>query len=224
VLAVVPVAGSVGGELMVGGRPPLRWTLSALAAVERLVEIVLVSEAPLHLDGADLVRQVVVQPGTGRVEAIRSALAAAGPAARVVIHEADRPLTTPGGIELVLRAAEGVPAAVAAMPVRNTLKRVVEGRVECTVPRERLHQVQTPAVFDRALLEEALDRCQREAWGCADELAVAVRARIAVKLVPGDPRNIPVSAPDSVPYAELLLSLGPGSVEARLASSSERHP
>jgi 2-C-methyl-D-erythritol 4-phosphate cytidylyltransferase len=126
----------------------------------------------------------------------------------VLIHEADRPLTTPEGVDAVLAAAEGLPAAVAAVPVRNTLKRTVDGRVECTVPRDRLHQVQTPALFDRAVLEDALRRSQEERWDCADELALAARAGIPTKLVTGDPLNVPISIPDSVPFAELVLAVG----------------
>src|SRR2546423_1117608 len=84
----------------------------------------------------------------------RPARAAAGPGPGVLVHDADRPLTSPGCVEAVLSAADGLPAAVAAVPARNTLKRVVDGRVVETVSRERLHQVQGVAVFDRALLDE----------------------------------------------------------------------
>jgi 2-C-methyl-D-erythritol 4-phosphate cytidylyltransferase len=95
---------------------------------------------------------------------------------------------------------------VAALPAHNTLKRVLDGRVVATVPRDRLYQVQTPAVFDRALLEQALGREEREGWGCSDELALALRAGLPVTLVAGDPLNLPVSRAESVPFAELRLS------------------
>jgi 2-C-methyl-D-erythritol 4-phosphate cytidylyltransferase len=209
VLAVVPIGRAVNRDLLVGGKPVLRWTLSALAAVGRLAEIVVVAEAPpLDLESDVPVRSVVVGPGTGRLDAIRAALAAASPAPLVMIHEADRPLTTPGCIEAVLSAAEGLRAAVAAVPARNTLKRVVNGRVEGTIARERLYQVQTPEIFDRALLEEALRRSREEGWDCHHELALATRAGMRPRLVPGDPLNVPISAAGSVPFAELTLARG----------------
>jgi 2-C-methyl-D-erythritol 4-phosphate cytidylyltransferase len=207
VVAVVPVGRAGNTDLLVAGKPVLCWTLSALAAVGRLVEIVLVADAPpADFESKVPIRAVVVEPRTGPLDAIRAALAAAGPAPRVMIHEADRPLTTPGWIDAVLSAADGLPAAVAAIPARNTLKRVVNGRVEATFPRERLYQVQTPEVFDRALLEGALLRSREEGWNCRHELAMAARAGMPPRLVPGDPLNVPISMPGSVPFAELALT------------------
>jgi 2-C-methyl-D-erythritol 4-phosphate cytidylyltransferase len=206
VVAVVLIGRAMNTDLLVAGKPVLCWTLSALGAVGRLVEIVLVAEAlPVQCESDLPVHPLVVEARTGRLDAIRAALAAARPVPRVLIHEADRPLTTPACIEAVLSAADGLPAAVAAVPARNTLKRVVNGRVEGTVPRERLYQVQTPAVFDRALLEEALRRSRDEGWDCHHELALATRAGMPPRLVPGDPLNVPISMPGSVPFAELAL-------------------
>jgi 2-C-methyl-D-erythritol 4-phosphate cytidylyltransferase len=207
VVAIVPAGRAGNTGLLVAGQPVLWWTLSALAGVGRLVQIVLVAEnPPADLESAAPIRAVVVGPRTGRLDAIRAALAAARPAPRVMIHEADRPLTTPGWIDAVLSAADGLPAAVAAVPARNTLKRVVNGRVEATFPRERLYQVQTPEVFDRALLEGVLQRSRDEGWDCHHELALAARAGMPPRLVPGDPLNVPISMPGSVPFAELALT------------------
>ena len=206
-VAIVPLGRAVEGDLMVAGQTMLDRTLTALARIGRLAEIVLVGEAGVvRSEPAAPVRLLVVEPGTGRLDAIRAALAAAGPAPRVLIHEPDRPLTSPGCIEAVLLAAEGLPAAVAAVPARNTLKRVVDGRVVETVPRERLHQVQTPAVFERAVLDDALRRDRREGWSCPDELTLVTRAGIPIRLVPGDLLNVRVSTSEAVPFAELTLS------------------
>jgi 2-C-methyl-D-erythritol 4-phosphate cytidylyltransferase len=229
VVAIVPVGGVARGELLVAGQPVLRRTLSALAAVERLREIVVVAEAPVRSDVDGPATLFLVEPGTGRLEAISAALASASPAPRILIHEGDRPLTTARCVEAVLTAADGLPAAVAAVPARSTLKRVVDGLVVGTAPRERLHQVRTPAVFDRSLLEEALARGRREGWGCADELALSARAGIPMTLVPGDPHDVPISVPDSVPFAELVLAAGPSRAEPlagarRAATASDRVP
>ena len=209
-VAIVPIARGGVGDLLVGGRPVLHWTISALAAVERLLEIVLVGEARSVPSGPGVpVRLLPAETGMGRLDAIRAALAAAGPGPRVLVHEADRPLTRPGWVEAVLSAAEGLPAAVAAVPARNTLKRVADGRVVETVSRERLYRVQGVAVFDRALLDEALQHSQQGGWGCADELSLVLRAGIPMTLVPGDPLNVAISTPEAVPFAELTLTRSP---------------
>ena len=210
---MVPISRALDLDLNVAGKPVLRWTLSALSAVACLGEIVVASEGMLserHIPPPSLpcvpVRVLTLEPGTARLDAIQAALAAASPAPRALIHDADRPLTTPAGIEALLRAGDGLPAAVAAVPARNTLKRVVDGEVVETVPRDRLYQPQTPVVFDRALLQDALRRAREEAWSCIHELQLATMAGIPTRLVPGDPLNVPISAPASVPFAELTLA------------------
>jgi 2-C-methyl-D-erythritol 4-phosphate cytidylyltransferase len=208
---VVPISRALDLDLNVAGKPVLHWTLSALTAVAGLVKIVVASEtmpSERHIPPSSSrvpVRLLGLEPGTGRIDAIRSALATAGPARRVLIHDADRPLTTPAGVEAVLRGGDGLPAAIAAVTARNTLKRVVDGVVVATVPRERLAQALTPAVFERALLEGALRRAQKEAWRCVDEVELATMAGIPTRLVPGDALNVPISRPESVPFAELTL-------------------
>lgn len=115
-------------------------------------------------------------------------------------------------VEAVLQSAEGG-GAVAAVQARNTLKEVREGRVCGTVPRERLYQVQSPAVFERVALEQALAREGSEGWNCADELELAARAGLRPLIVPGDPLNVPVTVPESVPFAELVKGRAPPAPE-----------
>jgi 2-C-methyl-D-erythritol 4-phosphate cytidylyltransferase len=207
-VALVPLGTRAALDLRVAGRPVLSWTLDALAGSSRLVEIVVACEAALPESGgrAVPVRSIRVGPATGRLAALRAALAAAPPAPRVAVHEADRPLTSAAQLDAILEAADRHPAAVAALPARNTLKEVADGgRILRTVPRERLHQVQTPAAFDRALLEEALRRDRGEGWGCAGELQLAARAGCPPHLVMGHALNVPVSSPESAAFAELAM-------------------
>ena len=217
-VALVPLATKAVFDLRVAGRPVLSWTLDALAGSSRLVEIVVACEDPLPEGGAPAVpvRSVRVDRATGRLGALRAALAASPPAPRVAVHEADRPLTSAARLDAILEAADPHPAAVAALPARNTLKEVAAGgRILRTVPRERLHQLQTPVVLDRALLEEALRRDREEGWACADELQLAARAGRPPRLVLGHDLNVPVSFPESAAFADLALDAREAAGEPR---------
>src|SRR5207245_2433271 len=72
------------------------------------------------------------------------------------LHDAARPFVSRETIDgVIARAREGV-GAVAAVPVSDTVKEVVENRqIVRTVPRERLWRTHTPQGFPRAMLEQA---------------------------------------------------------------------
>jgi 2-C-methyl-D-erythritol 4-phosphate cytidylyltransferase len=207
-VALVPLGSRAALDLRVAGRPVLSWTVDALVGSSRLVAIVVACEDALPEGGAPAVpvRWIRVDPATDRLAALRAALVAAPRAPRVAVHEGDRPLTSAAQLDSILEAADPHPAAVAALPARNTLKEVSGGgRILRTVPRERLHQLQTPAVFDRGLLEEALRRDRDEGWACAGELELAARVGCPPRLVLGHALNVPVRSPESAAFAELAL-------------------
>jgi len=96
-----------------------------------------------------------------RSDSVRRALAAAGDGDPVVVHDAARPLLSAELAQSVLAALErdeDAAAAIAAVPVTDTIKRVDgAGVVIETLDRSELWAVQTPQVFRRAALERALD-------------------------------------------------------------------
>ena len=73
----------------------------------------------------------------------------------VAVHDSARALVTPGLIARVVADAATHGAAIAAVPLEDTLKRVSLGRIEDTVPRAALWRAQTPQVFRREWLEAA---------------------------------------------------------------------
>lgn len=221
---MVPVGGTASLDLRMSGRPVLDWTLSALAEATGLVEIVVVGEVDLPALQAPIpVRLVRLEGGGSRTQALRAGLASAAPAPRVVVHDGDRPLTSAALVDAILQAAEGSAAAVAAIQARNTLKEVVGGRICRTVPRERVYQVQPPAIFERTPLEEALARDRTEGWNCHHELELAARAGLRPLVVPGDPLNVPVTLPESVAFAELVKGRAPSLPAAPAGSAAASH-
>ncbi len=96
-----------------------------------------------------------------------------GDAEIVVVHDAVRPLVSPALIEAVIAAARRHGAATAGVPCVDTVKRVEDGMVVETLPRDRLVAVQTPQAFSAPLLrrahavapdEDASDDCLLVEW------------------------------------------------------------
>lgn len=152
-------------------------------------------EEPGILLAEELSATKVVAAVTGaatRAESVRAALAEVPDDALVVlVHDAARPLITDAVIERVLAPlSDGFDGAVPGLPVADTLKRVDQGVVAETVPRDGLVTVQTPQAFLLAKLRQAYAGDLAGATDCAS-LVEALGGR--VKVVEGDPRLLKVT-------------------------------
>jgi 2-C-methyl-D-erythritol 4-phosphate cytidylyltransferase len=120
----------------------------------------------------------------------------------VVVHDAARPLASPALFARVIAAVrDGADAAVPALPVPDTVKRVRDGVVVETVPRVDLVAVQTPQAFRR----EALELAHAGAGDDTDDAALVEAGGGKVVVVEGDPRNFKVTVPDDLVLAHALL-------------------
>jgi 2-C-methyl-D-erythritol 4-phosphate cytidylyltransferase len=124
----------------------------------------------------------------------------------VVVHDGVRPFVT--GVllhdTLVQAALHG--AAVAAVPLKDTLKRVsAAGEVETTVPRDGLWRVQTPQAFQRHLLQSAFSQAWQRGIVATDEAGLLEACGQRVRVVPGLESNVKVTTPDDLPLCESLL-------------------
>ena len=120
----------------------------------------------------------------------------------VVVHDAARPLVTPGLVERGLKAAAEVGAAVAAVPVADTIKLAgADGTVKQTLERGSLYAVQTPQVFRRDIIDTAYHRVTGDA---TDDASLVERAGYRVRLFPGDHDNIKVTTPEDLVVAAAL--------------------
>jgi 2-C-methyl-D-erythritol 4-phosphate cytidylyltransferase/2-C-methyl-D-erythritol 2,4-cyclodiphosphate synthase len=211
-VAVIPIQQTDSlARLTIAGRSVLDGTVRALRAVAQVGPIVLAIEG----DGARACLSVIENPGAldlrvvevagSRWQTIRAALTEAGDSASVLIQDPDRPLVSPAGIRRLLEEWRGREAIVTALPVFSSIKRVVNGRVVTTVPRDTLHAAQSPWVFDRSRLEAALDSAIRDGWPIGQELELARRAGIAVHLAEGHPYNVPIATHADARFAEMAL-------------------
>ncbi len=140
--------------------------------------------------------------GQERQQSVAAGLALLKDCQWVVIHDGARPLVTEELIEAGLEAAKETGAAVAAVPVTDTIKLAKDGFILGTPPRESLWAVQTPQVFRFDIITEA----HRRAKGMAtDDASLAERLGYKVKIYMGSYDNIKITTPSDLALAEVLL-------------------
>ena len=214
-VAVVPAAGS-GERLAAGapkafvnlaGRPMLEYALAGLHD-SGVVDSVVVAVPPNRTDEAKLVfggDAIIVAGGSDRTESVRLALAAAGDAEFVLVHDAARALTPPSLIVRVVQALHaGHAAVVPALPVSDTIKAVdANGVVLGTPERSGLRAVQTPQGFQTELLRRAYELAA--AGGFTDDASVVEMTGTPVQVVQGDPLAFKITTPNDLLLAEALL-------------------
>jgi len=199
--------------LPLAGRPLLLRAADAFeasAGVEAIVAVVPAGEQRAAHDLLAPLRKVtaVVAGGATRQDSVRAGLGAL-PAAFdgiVLVHDAARALVEPSLIAAVIRAALEVGAALPVLPLVDTIKRVREGAVAETLDRSELAAAQTPQGVRRALLAEALARAAADGVPVTDEAMAVERLGGRVAAVVGSPRNIKITTPHDLRWAEMLLA------------------
>jgi 2-C-methyl-D-erythritol 4-phosphate cytidylyltransferase len=212
-VALIVAAGS--GERLGAGRPKalvelagvplMQWSIDALRALDAIERIVLALPSGIPAPAG----VTAVEGGRVRSESVRRALDAAGECELVLVHDAARPLLTPGLAAAVISALELDPeadAAIAAVPVTDTIKAVDSiGAVTETLDRSRLWAVQTPQVFRRAALERALAVEPEELSMATDDAWLLERTGGRVIVVGSSDENLKVTTPLDLRVAEMLL-------------------
>jgi 2-C-methyl-D-erythritol 4-phosphate cytidylyltransferase/2-C-methyl-D-erythritol 2,4-cyclodiphosphate synthase len=149
-----------------------------------------------------------VAGGAARADSVRNGLLAADGAAVVLVHDAARPFATPALAARVAEAAARDGAALAAVPITDTVKRAAGGeppRVAETLERRVLWLAQTPQGFRRELLLRAYQAAGAEASLATDECALVERLGAPVTLVPGEPGNFKITGPEDLERARAAL-------------------
>lgn len=149
-----------------------------------------------------------VPGGDTRAESVRCGLEVVpGDCEIVVVHDAARPLAAAPLFAAVIGAVEtGADAAVPALPITDTVKRIEGNSVVETLDRSGLVAVQTPQAF-RA---DALRSAHAAAGQAPDDAALVEAAGGRVQVVPGDPRNLKITTAMDLELAMALLGGGDG--------------
>ncbi len=217
--AVVVAAGSASRMradklfLMLADRPVLAWTLGALeraASIERIVivtrpdRIVAVQDA-CHEFGITKAGDVI-PGGSTRARSVLAGVEAAGEAALLAIHDGARPFVPPALIDALVMAADECGAAAPGIPLKDTVKQVDgEGYVVRTPDRGTLRAIQTPQVFDAALLRRALRLALERGLDPTDDCAAVESFGAKVRILDGDELNFKLTTPADFTLAETII-------------------
>ena len=137
----------------------------------------------------------VVCGGAERFESVKRALDVVGDEIHfVAIHDAARPCVSEAAIDAVFESAKRHNAAMLAVPIVGTVKRVRDRKIE-TISRENLFESQTPQVFERCLLLGAY----AERYGRpTDDAQLVERLGKSVVVVPGDRCNLKITTQEDM--------------------------
>ncbi len=204
--------------LLLGGVPILARTIAAFHPLREIREIVLVVPAGCIPRARALVRRAgftkvadVVEGGKNRQASVFNGLERCSSRTGVVlVHDAVRPLVGRRTIMSVIRAAGRYGAAVAGLPVKETIKTESGGRrgfYSRTLRREELWAVQTPQGFLFPLLREAHRRARSSGFLGTDDATLVERMGTPVRIVRGTEMNIKITTPYDRKLAEFLLGM-----------------
>jgi len=150
-------------------------------------------------------RLTLVTGGDTRSASVRVALRALQKdLTLVLVHDGARPFVSRTTIDAVIARARGGVGAVAALPMGDTVKEVLEGsRILRTVARDRLWRAQTPQGFPREWLDQVYAK-RNGADGGTDDAELCEHAGFPVEVVADLPHNLKITTPDDFRVAEAL--------------------
>jgi len=195
------------------GRPVLSYVLAAFDGCNSIDHIVLVvNEKSLEPCQQLIANEKISTPidvcvgGKRRQDSVAAGLKQLKDCDWVVIHDGARPLVTKSLIEEGLKAAQETGAAVAAVPVTDTIKVADDDRiVRQTPPRQNLWAVQTPQVFRIEIISKAYQKAEGEV---SDDATLVEQAGFQVKLYTGSYDNIKITTTNDLLIAEALSKSG----------------
>lgn len=222
IAAVVPAAGKgarFGNRipkqfLKIGDREVITRTIDTILSVPEIGTVVAIA-AP---DGEELLADVlaavsgfdrrgrVIGGGRERQDSVCNGLSILdADTDLVVVHDGVRPLVTVALIRASIRTAAESGAAVAAVPVKDTIKRVTGETVIETLPRDELWQVQTPQTARYDWLMTAHRKAREQNYYATDEAGLLEWQGYPVRIVQGDYRNIKITTREDLAAAAAWL-------------------
>jgi 2-C-methyl-D-erythritol 4-phosphate cytidylyltransferase len=196
---------------LLGGNPVLARVIETFHRCQSIGQIVVVVNASKINECRQLAKKQgwsditdICVGGERRQDSVAAGLNHLKDCAWVVVHDGARPLVTEELIERGLAAARETGAAIAAVPVTDTIKAAGDDRtVRETLPRSSLWAAQTPQVFRYDIIKEAYHQPATEV---TDDAALVERLGHKVKLYPGSYDNIKITTPEDLALAEVLIN------------------
>lgn len=226
-IAVIPAAGA-GKRLGLGinkafafikGVPLLVHCLKTMADTEMISRAIVVLAPDEVQEGQELLASYqqqyfyklplqVVAGGKERQDSVANALAAVTETdGYIAVHDGARPFAGKEVFERTLTAAKKYGAAIAAVPVKDTIKVInALGEVTTTPDRSTLQAVQTPQIFEINLLKRAYAYLAANPAQVTDDASVVELLGHKVVVALGRYENIKITTPEDLLFAENLLA------------------
>ncbi len=191
------------------GRPLLVWAVEPFQGCSQIDQIVIVLEARNLERGRRLLKgynwpkvTAICPGGERRQDSVAEGLKRLEGCEWVVVHDGARPCLTPELIEKGLAEAQETGVALAAVPVKDTVKLISNGFVQETPERENLWSAQTPQIFRFELLARAHEEIEEKV---SDDALMVEKLGQRVKVYMGSYENIKVTTPEDLELAEIIL-------------------
>jgi 2-C-methyl-D-erythritol 4-phosphate cytidylyltransferase len=195
--------------MSLAGRPLLAWSVDVCQGCELVDQIAIV----LHETKLDLGRRLVAERGWSKVvevcpggdrrqDSVRHGLSKLKGCDWIIIQDGARPFLTLELIRDGLEAAKSTGAAVAAVPVTDTVKRGGSDlMVRETLNRQELWAAQTPQIFRFDIITKAHEQIKDDV---TDSTGMVEQLGYKVKLYMGSYGNIKITTPEDLALAEVI--------------------
>jgi 2-C-methyl-D-erythritol 4-phosphate cytidylyltransferase len=192
------------------GKPVLAWSIEAFQNNPVIDRIILVNNQK-NLEQVQCLKvekqwskvAEVCLGGERRQDSVAAGLKLVSDCEWVIIHDGARPLVTQELIERGLEAARETGAAIAAVPVTDTIKLAGNDQfVIGTPPRSNLWAVQTPQIFRFSIIKDAYQQARGDV---TDDASLVEQIGNKVKLYMGSYNNIKITTPHDLAVAQLYL-------------------
>lgn len=202
--------------LLLAGKPVLYYSLKAFQESDIIDEIILVTgkgeqtyckEQIVECFGFTKVRYII-EGGAERYHSVWNGLQKAKQEGYVFIHDGARPFVDDAMIQRAYQTVQQEKACVVGMPMKATVKIIDDnGYVAYTPDRKKVWMVQTPQVFDTALVKDAYKELMKDESVAVtdDAMVVELFAKHPVKLIEGSYRNIKITTPEDLETGELFV-------------------
>jgi 2-C-methyl-D-erythritol 4-phosphate cytidylyltransferase len=217
---VIPAAGQ-GKRMKYGknkqfielkGKPVIIHTLSVFEFDQYCEKIILVANE----NELDVLKELVsfyklskvsaiIPGGLERQHSVYEGLKSIEDEGIVLVHDGARPFITVEIIHQLVKTAEKQGAAIAAVPLKDTIKKASENKVSETIDRSSLWAVQTPQAFDLPLIIEAHKQAEKSGYIGTDDASLVEQMGKSIFIVDGSYENIKLTTPDDLMFANAIL-------------------
>ena len=207
----------------IGGQSVIKRTISAFDKNPKVKTIVVVTRNDMIAEIQNIVLRSefskvshIIEGGNCREESVKKGfekIKAEKAVKSVLVHDGARPLVKEDLINRVISATEEFSAAIAAVPVKDTIKEVGKiGKVEKTIDRAKLVNIQTPQGFKTEVLDLAFKKAGDKIDIFTDDSSLVENAGLDVYTVMGDYSNIKITTPEDLAFALALVNFKEGEI------------